>query len=65
MTARRALPLLTNAEAAAILKMEPRALERLRGRKDGPAWTYVGRGVRYSHASIAAYLAARAKGTRR
>lgn len=48
--------LLSNAEAAHLLGLTPRALERLRGRGGGPVVTYVGRFPRYSRRSIDAYL---------
>lgn len=53
--------LLTNAEAAELLGITPRSLEKLRGRGRGPIWTYVGRYPRYSRRHIVEYLAARAK----
>ena len=54
--------LLTTEEAAHLLGLEKRTLERLRGAGRGPHWTYVGRYPRYSRASINAYLAGRAAG---
>lgn len=65
MTAQKpAPPLLSTAEAAKILGVDKRTLERLRGAGRGPQHTYVGRFVRYSYASLNAYLAARARNTR-
>lgn len=54
--------LLTTEEAAVLLGISKRALEQMRNRGRGPAYTYVGRFPRYSRASINAYLEARAKG---
>lgn len=64
MSARKPARLLTTAEAAALLGIKPRALEVMRNRGGGPAYTMVGRFPRYSHASITAYLASRARLTR-
>ena len=57
-------PLLTTEEAAVLLGITKRSLEKLRGAGRGPQWTYVGRYPRYSRASINAYLSARARGAR-
>ena len=66
MTRRKPQPnaLLTTEEAAAVLGITKRALERLRAQRRGPAFTYVGRFPRYSRASLNAYLSARAVRTR-
>lgn len=56
--------LLSNAEAAEVLGLEPRALERLRNKPTGdrgPVVTYVGRSPRYSRRSLAAYLESNAR----
>lgn len=52
--------LLTNAEAAKVLGITPRALEQLRQRRRGPLVTYVGRFPRYSTNHINEYLTANA-----
>lgn len=52
--------LLSTDEAAKLLGIDKRALERLRCAGRGPVWTYVGRFPRYSRASINAYLNAHA-----
>lgn len=54
--------LYTNAEAAAILRIEPDTLTKKRNGRcgdPGPAVTYVGRYPRYSGQAIAAYLESR------
>lgn len=66
MSARRAPEaLLTTEEAAAIMGITKRALERLRAAGRGPVCTYVGRFPRYSRKHINAYLSARAREPRR
>lgn len=57
-------PLLTTEEAAALLGITKRALERLRGAGRGPVCTYVGRFPRYSRKHIIVYLEAHARGAR-
>lgn len=63
MSTRKPQRLLDNTDAATLLGLKPRQLERMRGRGRGPQWTYVGRYPRYSLASINAYLSARAQGS--
>lgn len=60
MNARKPERLLDTAEAAALMGIDKRALERLRAVNRGPIYTRVGRFPRYSRASINAYLQARA-----
>lgn len=45
-------PLLTNAEAAAYLKMSPRTLDRWRWAQRGPVFKKVGGAVRYTLADL-------------
>lgn len=54
--------LLSEAEAAEYLGISERTLRRLRDQGRAPVHTRVGRQVRYSLATINAYLNARAKG---
>lgn len=56
--------LMTTEEAATVLGISKRALERLRNAGRGPTHTYVGRFPRYSRKHINEYLSARAKAPR-
>lgn len=56
--------LMTTEEAATVLGVSKRALERLRNAGRGPTHTYVGRFPRYSRKHINEYLSARAKAPR-
>lgn len=58
---RKPEPLLTTEEAAAVLGITKRALERLRGAGRGPVCTYVGRFPRYARRHINEYLQAHSK----
>ena len=49
--------LLTEAEAAAWLHWSPRALQRRRWLRLPPAWTKIGRSVRYESATIEKFIA--------
>ncbi len=51
--------LLTTAEAAEFLAIEPTTLERWRGRKTGPNFVKIGGAVRYRIADLQAYLTSR------
>ena len=48
---------LTPKQAAVYLSVKPKQLERLRMTGDGPAFSKVGRLVRYSRADLDAYMA--------
>lgn len=45
-------PLLTNAEAAAYLKLSPRTLDRWRWAQRGPVFKKIGGAVRYAQADL-------------
>lgn len=52
-------PLLTPEEAAAILRLSPRSLERWRYARNGPPYVRVMGSVRYEAASLEAWLRSR------
>jgi excisionase family DNA binding protein len=52
-------PVLTTGDAAKYLQVSERTLIRWRVQRKGPAWTYVGRQVRYRHEDLNDYLIGR------
>lgn len=53
------MTLLTQREAAELLKLSQRTLERWRVAGDGPKFVRLGRSVRYSLTAIESYIASR------
>jgi len=53
------LRLLTQREAARVLRLSERTLERLRLQGGGPLYVKAGRAVRYREADLEAWIAAR------
>ena len=53
------LRLLTQSEAARVLRLSERTLERLRLQGGGPLYVKAGRAVRYREADLEAWIAAR------
>jgi len=57
------MTLLTQREAATLLRLSERTLERWRVAGDGPKKVRLGRSIRYRLADIEAYIAARVVGS--
>jgi predicted DNA-binding transcriptional regulator AlpA len=51
--------LLRQSEAAAVLRLSERTMERLRLQGDGPRFVKAGRGVRYRECDLEAWVASR------
>jgi excisionase family DNA binding protein len=56
-------PLLTQREAAHLLRLSERTLERKRVQGDGPRFVKAGRSIRYREEDLAAWVASRAVGS--
>ncbi|MFY9836835.1 MAG: helix-turn-helix domain-containing protein [Xanthobacteraceae bacterium] len=57
------MTLLTQREAAALLKLSQRTLERWRVAGDGPKFVRLGRSIRYHLTAIETYIASRVVGS--
>jgi excisionase family DNA binding protein len=57
------LPLLTQRQAAALLRLSERTLERLRVAGTGPRFVRAGRSVRYREGDLEAWIASRVVGS--
>lgn len=57
------LPLLTQRQASALLRLSERTLERLRVAGTGPRFVRAGRSVRYREVDLEAWIASRVVGS--